>query len=57
VPRRLVMGGPAVSRPVLGGVHMTSHTAPVVFRSSFPSVFHRLVAVTAGITNDQGEIS
>jgi hypothetical protein len=36
---------------------MTSHTAPVDLYSLFPSVFHRLVAVTAGITKDQGEIS
>jgi hypothetical protein len=34
---------------------MTSHTATVIVCSSFPSVFHRLVAVTAGTANDQGE--
>jgi hypothetical protein len=35
---------------------MTTVTETLV-PASFPSVFHRLVAVTAGTNNDQGDIS
>jgi hypothetical protein len=34
---------------------MTGVTATEVWGASSPSVIHRLVAVTAGIINDQGE--